>query len=165
MATSLGVCWACTFGIRHPQTTLRGLWWFSSSNFWSRVWWLKSSTRWMSDSAWQREGYPLPWPTRARGMSCWKKHIQLNSGLGKTQVKQVLFLVLLNLCLRAYNQLWEHVWVSSFPWYFFSFFLSYLYIKKGSHRIKFKGVSFSLQIFVVPLILPQNLTTFLPQNT
>ena len=98
-------------------------------------------------------------PPELKGHHAERNVFQLDSDLGETQVKQFWFLVLLNLCLREHSPLWEHVWVPSFSWYFISLFLSYLYREKRSYRIKFKCISFSSHILVVPLILPQNLAT------
>lgn len=75
VATSPSVCWACTFGMKHPQSTLYGLWWLSSSNLRSFPWWLKSYRRWMLDVrcltsvrvGMTKKTTYFPWPARVEG--------------------------------------------------------------------------------------------------
>lgn len=138
----------------HPQTTLHGLWWFDSSE--SLLWWLKSFTRWMSESAWQRESYPLPWPTRIEGTSCWKKRISAgfrpwwnSSGFLFSWISALGNIV------PCENMFEFHLSPGTSSVYFFP----NLYREKRSCRIKFKCISFSSHILEVPLILPQNLAT------
>lgn len=90
--------------------------------------------------------------------------VQLNSGLNVTQrLPGLAFCSLLTLCHRAFCQLSGRLWISFFSWCF-SFFLSYLYIEKGSHRITLKCVSFLFQAFVISLILLWNLASSPPEH-
>lgn len=120
----LWVCWDCTFRIRHPQTTLCS----SSSNSGCLLWWLESSTRQISESAWRSTFLDPPElqgchaSSEAKSFRPW----------WNSKTPRFCFLLSWASALE-HAQLWERLWVSSLPWYFFSLFFSNLYRQKESH--------------------------------